>query len=52
MDINNFIILAAGIATLGNILIRGIIDILAYLKKKRQEQAEKDKQMEKTEQAQ
>jgi len=37
---------------LGNILIRGIIDIRAYLKKKRLEQAEKDKQVKKAEQAQ
>jgi hypothetical protein len=42
--------LFVNIVKIGNILIRGIIDIRAYLKKKRLEQAEKDKHMEKTEQ--
>jgi len=51
MDVINFITLSAKIATLGNILIRGIIDIRAYLKKRRLEQTEKDKQMQKAEQA-
>jgi len=52
MDVINFITLVVRIATLGNILIQGIIDIRAYLKKKRLKQVEKDKQMEKTEQPQ
>jgi len=48
----NILILVYYIVKIGNILIRGIIDIRAFLKKKRMEKAEKGKQMQKTEQTQ
>jgi len=42
----NTFIFIVNLVKLGNILIRGIIDILAYLKRKRQQT--KDNQMQKT----